>query len=189
MAGLVSAIHALFSLAEEGNKASMPGIKPGMTMASILRKHLGNPSRRSKTTAMGRTFRILLCAAGLFVAAAAPQAAALSFDEARASCIAKVRPRVIMCMAKQAIAQGGPLRAYVAECREPVRPIVQQCVFRALAASGHPAFAGRTPRMGDICPLGFEGCYARCNSGGGFGGALPPMSCARVCGRRCAPPA
>lgn len=138
---------------------------------------------------MGSAFRLLLCAAGFFIAFATQHAAALSIDEARASCIAKVRPRVLTCMVNHAIAQGGPLRAYVAQCREPVVPIVRQCVFHALAASGHPALAGRrAPRLGDVCPLGFDGCFSRCVSIGGFGSAPPPVSCARACGRRCAPP-
>jgi hypothetical protein len=133
---------------------------------------------------------ILTTLATLLLALALPHAAGavISFDEARASCIARIRPQVIRCVAHHMIARGGPPRMYIAQCREPAAPHVRACVMRTLRDGGHPLLVGRPlPGPDAICPLGFDGCMHRCHRVGGWGGAAPAQTCGRVCARRCAP--
>jgi hypothetical protein len=125
--------------------------------------------------------------AAVFITLPHAAAALPSIDAARAACIAKVRPQVIRCVANNMIARGGPGWMYVAQCREPARPQVRNCVFRTLRDAGHPLLVGRPlPGPDAICPLGFGGCMNRCHFIGGFGGASPSQTCSRVCARRCA---
>lgn len=113
-------------------------------------------------------------------------AQAWSIDEARAACIAKMRPSVVACVRSHVAARGGPPMAYIAVCLEPVIPLVRTCVFKTLAEAGHPALVNRPlPGIADICPLGFQGCLNRCHYIGGIGSAPPAKGCGRVCAMRC----
>ena len=113
-------------------------------------------------------------------------ARAWSIDEARAACIAKVRPTVVACVRSHMAANGGPPMAYVAQCREPVIPRVRTCIFQTLADAGHPALTNRPlPGVAEICPLGFQGCLNRCHYIGGIGGTTSAKGCGRVCAIRC----
>ncbi len=138
---------------------------------------------------MVRAFTLAALALAAFVVALTGSrlAGALSIDEARAACIAQVRPSVVACVRSHVIAHGGWPRAYLAECREPAIPRVRACVFRTLAANGYPGLASRRalPAVGQICPLGFAGCMSRCFYIGGIGGLQPAKGCGRICAYRC----
>jgi hypothetical protein len=103
---------------------------------------------------MLRKLASLIVAFALLATTLPLTARAVSIDEARAACIARVRLSVVACVHDNVLRHGGWPRSYVAQCREPAIPRVRACVFRTLAASGHPALAGRdlSGRMTAICP-------------------------------------